>query len=161
MIEVRLAGVSTDSSTGQPVIVLEPLDELSARALPIWIGRPEATSILFALQDIRTSRPMTHDLLLSIIRATGFSVMRVEVTRVEGDTFYACIRLRNGHEEAALDARPSDCIAIAVRVGCPILVEAAVMDEASIIIEDAQEAKIAEFHDFIEHVDPEDFSIDS
>lgn len=158
MIEVRLAGVSTDSATGQPVIVLEPLDELTARALPIWIGRPEATSILFALQDIRTSRPMTHDLLLSVIRATGFSVMRVEVTRLEGGTFYAAIRLRNGEQEAVVDARPSDCVAIAVRVGCPILVADAVMEEASVIIEDAdEEAQIAEFHDFIEHVDPSDF----
>lgn len=161
MIRVEIVSVSADAVSGQPVVLLRPLDDLSPehRVLPIWIGHPEATAILIAIQEVELPRPMTHDLLLDMIEAMGFVVERVEVTRLEGGTYYAAIVLRGEERQLAMDARPSDSIALAVRVGCPVFVAEEVMDEAGVIVEDVdEEQEVEAFRDFLDHVDPSDFT---
>lgn len=162
MLPVRLAGLSIDSLAEQPVILFVPAEEkeeLPTRALPIWIGHAEATSILMALQGIETPRPMTHDLLRDVIDALGYSVDRVEITRLENGTFYANLVLVSGDFEISVDARPSDSIALSVRVGCPIYVDEEVFESAAVEITATvdEEEEIQRFRDFLDTVDPSDF----
>ncbi|MDO9557646.1 MAG: bifunctional nuclease family protein [Coriobacteriia bacterium] len=162
MIQVRIVSVSADAISGQPVVLLRPLDDAKAggdtHVLPIWIGHPEATAILIALQGAEFPRPMTHDLLLSAIKATGFSVTRIEVNRLDGGTYYATITLYGENGDLAIDARPSDSLALAVRAGCPIYVAESVLAEASVVIENVdEEEEVEEFRNFLDHVDPSDF----
>lgn len=162
MMQVRVAGLSLDTTTQQPVLLLTPRDEPTGtavrRALPIWIGQPEATAILLAVQGVEPPRPMTHDLLLASIEATGHLVSRIEVTRLEEGTFYAALVLRGEEREVAVDARPSDSIALAVRCGCPIFVAEEVFAEAAVeVAEVDEEAEVEAFRDFLDHVDPSDF----
>jgi len=163
VLEVRIAGLSVDATTSQPVLLLVPVGERAEsantrRALPIWIGTPEATAILLAIQNVVPPRPMTHDLMLGAIQATGFQVDRIEVTRLDGGTFYASLVLRNEAQVAVVDARPSDCVALAVRSGCPIFVADEVFSEAAVeVTEVDEEAEVERFRDFLEHVDPADF----
>ena len=105
MIEVRIVSVSADAGSGQPVVLLEAVapseggDPVTAhRMIPIWIGHPEANAILLAAQGIELPRPMTHDLLRSVIETLGFFVERIEITRLEEGTFYAALILR-GEED--------------------------------------------------------------
>jgi len=164
MIQVRIAGMNLDAVNQQPVLLLGPLDDAAtregeARVLPIWIGHAEATAILLALQGIIPPRPMTHDLLRGVIEAAGFIVTRVEVARLEEGTYYAAIVLRGEERELAVDARPSDSIALAVRVDCPIYVADEVFAEAAVEIAEAEdeEAEVERFRHFLEGVDPSDF----
>ncbi len=163
MIQVNIVSVSADAISGQPVVLLRPLDDDGvdggARMLPIWIGHPEATAILLAVQGASFPRPMTHDLMTNIIEAAGFAISRVEVTRLNGGTYYASIIMRGEDRELVIDARPSDSIALAVRVGCPIFVAEEVLDEAAVVVEDVdEEQEVEAFRDFLEHVDPSDFT---
>lgn len=165
MIQVRIASLSVDSVSNQPVVILRPLDESAAegRLVPIWIGQTEATAILLALQGILPPRPMTHDLLQSVIEDLGVSLVRVEITRIEGGTFFASLVLsRPDGSVAEVDARPSDSIALAVRTGAPVFIAEQVLEEAAVIEvtgeagEDA-EAEIERFREFLDDVDPSDF----
>lgn len=167
MIEVRIVSVSADSGSGQPVVLLAEVapgagdPAASHRMVPIWIGHPEANAILLAAQGIELPRPMTHDLLRSVIETLGFVVERVEITRLEEGTFYAALMLRGEERTLAVDARPSDCLALAVRVGCPVFIEDSIFDEAAVLIrsvdEDDEEEELERFRDFLDHVDPSDF----
>jgi hypothetical protein len=163
MLEVRIAGLSLDATTEQPVLLLVPADESAdpagvRRALPIWIGHSEATAILLAVQGVEPPRPMTHDLLKAAIEAAGHVVSRVEITRLEGGTFYAALILRGEDREVAIDARPSDSVALAVRFGCPIYVDEVIFDEASVAVTEVdEEEEVERFRDFLDHVDPADF----
>ncbi len=163
MIHVRIASLSVDAVSNQPVIILRPVDEegSEARLLPIWIGHPEATAILLALQDVEPPRPMTHDLLHNVITSFGHIIERVEITRLEEGTFYAALVLRGEEHSVAIDARPSDSIALAVRTGSPIYVAEEVMKEAAVLaeveVEVDEEAEVEQFRDFLEQVDPSDF----
>lgn len=165
MVEVRLAALSVDSRTNQPVIVLRPLTEPvgAGRILPIWIGHPEATAIMLAIEDAEPPRPMTHDLFHHVLEALGAYVERVEITRVEDGTFYAALVVRTEDRTLAIDARPSDSIALAVRFGAPLFVSEQVMEDASVPYEDVEEsidedAAIEEFRAFLESVDPSEFA---
>jgi hypothetical protein len=168
MIEVRIAGVSADSGSGQPVVLLEATEAPESdrpvterRMVPIWIGHPEANAILLAAQGIELPRPMTHDLLRSVIETLGFIVERVEITRLEEGTFYAAVMLRGEDRVLAVDARPSDSLALAVRVGCPVFIEDSIFDEAAVLVRsvdaDDEEQELERFRDFLDHVDPSDF----
>ncbi|MDI6843202.1 MAG: bifunctional nuclease family protein [Anaerosomatales bacterium] len=164
MIEVRIASLNADAATGQPIVLLKPLeDELlgfDGRLLPIWIGHPEATAILLALEGEEFPRPLTHDLLKAAIDALGARVMRVAVTRLEAGTYYAEIVLSTDGGNVVLDARPSDSIALAVRCGCPIYVAEDVFAEAAVHIETEEdvEEELRRFREFLDHVDPSDFT---
>jgi uncharacterized protein len=168
VIQVRIASLAVDPRTSQPVIILRPLDEAAGenRVLPIWIGQPEATAILLALEDVELPRPLTHDLMKNIIETLGAYIERVEITRVEEGTFFAALILRAEERTLAIDARPSDSIALAVRTGAPVFVAESVMDSAAVSDDGGvggvegevdEEAELQAFRDFLDHVDPEDF----
>jgi bifunctional DNase/RNase len=164
MEQVRIASLALDPRSNQPVVLLKPLEEEagSGRLLPIWIGHPEATAILLALEGVETPRPMTHDLLLSLVRTLDNYVERVEITRVDEGTFYAAVILRGEESTRIVDARPSDSIALAIRAGAPIYVADEVMDEAAVPDESVaavdEEEELNAFRNFLDHVDPADFS---
>jgi uncharacterized protein len=163
MVEVRIASIALDPRSNQPVIVLKPLIEIpgNERLLPIWIGHPEATAILLAIEGAEPPRPLTHDLMKSIMETLNSYVERVEITRVEESTFYAAIVVRSEERVVAVDARPSDSIALAVRMGAPIYVAEEVLEAASISDEPGampdEETELAAFREFLDAVDPEDF----
>ena len=169
MIPVRVAGVALDP-TGQHVILLKSIDELpgEARILPIWIGQQEATSILIAVEGAVVPRPLAHDLMRSLLDALDATVRSVAVTRIEEGTFYAEITIDGAFGERVVDGRPSDAIALASRVGAPMWVAEAVMDDAGVpdsVTESVTEAesgvgteeRLDEFKRFLEDVDPDDF----
>ncbi|HEY3317671.1 MAG TPA: bifunctional nuclease family protein [Coriobacteriia bacterium] len=157
MIEVRIHSLNVDADTNQPVIILR--DAESGKLLPIWIGHNEATAILLKLQRVEPPRPLTHDLLFNAIRDMGFVLQRVEITRLEESTFYASLVLRGEEKTIAVDARPSDSIALAVRAHAPIFVAEDVIEEAGLIPDEEydEEAEVERFRDFLENVNPQDF----
>ena len=127
MVEMKVYGLALDEGSQVPVLVLKDMDEVLA--LPIWIGAMEAMAISLVLNDVSLPRPMTHDLLLNVVRTMGGSVARVEVVRLEGGTYYAEIVVAMGGEERRVDARPSDAVALALRAACPIMVARDILDE--------------------------------
>lgn len=161
MIHVRIAGLSLDPVSEQPVLLLVRADDPSSNprlALPIWIGHAEASAILLALQGVEAPRPMTHDLLYTTITTLGFTVARVEITRLDAGTFYASVVLHGHDSEHVVDARPSDSVALAVRAGCTVFVAEEVFTEAAVeVTEVDEEAEVERFRDFLDHVDPSDF----
>jgi bifunctional DNase/RNase len=156
MVRVRIHSLGLDSTSNQPVVLLK--EEAGLRILPIWIGQPEATAILIAMEGVEPPRPMTHDLLLAVLVASGLTLERVEITRLEEATFFAALVLSGTGGVVTIDARPSDSIALAVRAGCPILVADEIMDTAGIVPDDDAEQEVERFRDFLESVDPEDFA---
>lgn len=164
MVQVRVAGVAVDSA-GDHVILLKPMDVLpgEGRILPIWIGAQEATSILIAVEGAEAPRPLAHDLMRAMLESLHADVTRVEVTRIEGGTFYAEVTLDAAGRSVILDARPSDAVALASRTGAPVFVADAVLEEAGIadITGDDEgvdaEENVEEFKRFLEDVDPDDF----
>lgn len=155
MVAVHIHGLGFDETNSQPVVILKEDD--GHRVVPIWIGQPEAMAIMIAIQEVAPPRPLTHDLLLGVISAVGLTIDRVEITRVEEGTFFASLVMRDDSRTIALDARPSDCLALAARVGCPVFVDDEVMRTSAVVPEDEAEQDVAAFRDFLDHVDPEDF----
>jgi hypothetical protein len=162
MVQVRVVGVALDAAR-QYVILLRPLtdDDEGGRMLPIWIGAQEATSIAIAVEGAEPPRPLAHDLMKTILETVSAEVEKVEVTRIDDGTFYAEITILLAGGRRVLDARPSDAIALASRVGAPIWVADAVLADAGIPVAamefDDEEEKLEEFKRFLDEVDPEDF----
>ena len=118
MIEVFVSRLGLDSASNSYVVVLQEKD--GVRLLPIWIGQPEAESIVLHMHNVKRARPLTHDLVRSLIVGMGASLVQVNITRVEDRTYYAELRLEHAGALVTIDARPSDSIAIALRLGAPI-----------------------------------------
>jgi bifunctional DNase/RNase len=118
MIEVIVSRLGLDSSNNNYVVILQ--ERGGTRLLPIWIGQPEAESIVMHMHNVKRPRPITHDLMRSLIMGMDAQLRRVEITRVEKQTYYAELHLQHGETLARIDARPSDGIAIALRLGAPI-----------------------------------------
>lgn len=161
MVQVRVAGVALDA-TGQHVLLLKPIDEMpgDGLVLPIWIGQLEATSILVAVEQAPVPRPLAHDLMRTMLDAVDAQVTRVEVTRIDDGTFYAEITLSTALGDRVIDARPSDAVALASRVGSGIWVDEAVMAEAGVpdvLTETDAAERLDEFKRFLDDVEPEDF----
>lgn len=120
-IEVKIRGLMMDPSSGTPIIILKDVN--SETMLPIWVGAYEANAIALEIEKISPQRPMTHDLLRNVILEMGANVERVVVTELRDNTFFALIIMKDRAGEAVMiDARPSDAIALALRVDCPIFV---------------------------------------
>jgi len=120
-IEVKIRGLMMDPSSGTPIIILKDIN--SETMLPIWVGAYEANAIALEIEKISPQRPMTHDLLRNVILEMGASVERVVVTDLRDNTFFAMIDMKDrAGETVMIDARPSDAIALALRVDCPIFV---------------------------------------
>jgi bifunctional DNase/RNase len=146
----------------QPIVLLKTAD--GNKFLPIWIGHPEAAAILMRLQDAATPRPMTHDLFTDILERLEARVVRIAVTELRENTFYALITVAVDGTEIEIDSRPSDAIALAVRAEAPIYAADAVIEESAIEFEGDeevnQEAVVEEFKRFLDEVKPDDFSTD-
>lgn len=153
MVEMNIIGVRVELPTNQPLILLK--EKNGERVLPIWIGVSEAVAIALKLQDVKTARPMTHDLIKSMLDELDIKTKKVVITEIVNGTFYATITLssKKSHE---ISSRPSDAIALAVRTNMPVYAEEKVLDEASIILESVDD-EVKRFRDFLDHVKPEDF----
>lgn len=156
MIEMNLVGVRVELPTNQPIVLLKESD--GERFLPIWIGAMEATAIAFALQGIVTARPMTHDLMKNVLEELTVRVERIVITELRDGTFYAVIQMQQNGTRHEVSSRPSDAIALAVRVNVPIFVNEEVLTEASIVIRDDEEQEVEKFREFLDQVTPEDFA---
>ena len=166
MIEVELIGVSVEVASNTPIVVLQELTG-SSRSLSIFIGGPEATAIAFALEGVQAPRPLTHDLFKDVLEAVEIEVDHVVVSELKEATFFAELHLTNGTDNWVVSARPSDALALAARVECPIYVNEAVMNEAGVadVVEEDDEVAsgnpeevVEEFRQFIDSVNPEDFA---
>lgn len=157
MIEMKVMGIALDTRTGSPIVVLN--DKENIRALPIWIGSSEASSIIRQIEKIEVSRPMTHDLICSILAETGYMLERVEIHDVAEDTYFANLVLVNDEgEELNIDSRPSDAIAVALRADAPIYVTENVIADSTISTNKSKDERDArDFHDFIQNLKPSDF----
>jgi bifunctional DNase/RNase len=157
--EMVIYGVSYDMVGKQPIVLLKTAE--GKRYLPIWIGADVANAIMSRLQNSVPPRPMTHDLLQSVVDTLGGSVVRVTVTELRENTYYALITLRVDGGEREVDSRPSDAIALAVRAEAPIFAADDVIEESAIELdpesEQGQQAVVEEFRRFLEDVRPEDF----
>jgi bifunctional DNase/RNase len=118
MVEVYVARLGLDSTTNSYVVILQ--EKQGSRLLPIWIGQPEAESIVMQMKSMKRERPLTHDLCKRLILGLGGSLRRVEITRVQKNTYFAELHLVRGTDVVKIDARPSDSIAIALRLSAPI-----------------------------------------
>lgn len=157
MIEMKVMGIALDTRTGSPIVVLHDMD--NRKALPIWIGSAEASAIIRRIENIEVSRPMTHDLIASIVEKAGGTIDRVEINDVEKETYYAIIYIKDKEgNEVEIDARPSDAIAVAIRVDAPIFVTANVLANGSVSCDAAKDEEEAqEFRSFIQSIKPSDF----
>lgn len=129
MIEMKVFGLALDDDTQAPVLILRDLEENTT--LPIWIGAMEAMAISLTLNGVKLPRPMTHDLLLSVIETMGGQVRAVSVTGLVDGTFFAVISVQQGENTLEIDARPSDAVALALRSGASILVDPKVIEALS------------------------------
>ena len=158
MIEMSLVGVRVEVPTNQPIVLLREGD--GGRYLPIFIGPPEATAIVYALQGMETPRPMTHDLFKTVLDETTLQLKQVVITELHEGTFYAEIELARNGASFRISSRPSDAIALAVRYeeAVPIFAEEAVIEEAGVLCEpEDEEEPVEEFREFLDKVSPEDF----
>ncbi len=158
MREMQIYGVSFDMVGKQPIVLLKTVDD--NRFLPIWIGHPEAAAILMKLQGADTPRPMTHDLIVDILDQVESKCERISITELRDNTFYASITLSANGSEVEIDSRPSDALAMAVRLGVPIFVAEEVIDESSIEFDQGEEDNeqvVEKFKDFLDDISPEDF----
>ena len=120
-VEMKVRGLALDPLSNMPIIILR--DEEDKRSLPIWVGIFEANAIALELEKIATPRPMTHDLMKNILEALDAHVTKIVVNDLKENTFFAVIHLRVGESEITVDSRPSDAIALALRVAAPIFVD--------------------------------------
>jgi bifunctional DNase/RNase len=157
MIELKLIGVRVELPGNQPIVLLKESE--GERYLPIWIGTAEATAIAFALQGVVTARPMTHDLMKNVLDELQVAVERILITELREGTFYATIQMARNGTRLEVSSRPSDAIALAVRLGTPIFAAEDVLGEASIVIreDEEQEEEVEKFREFLDNVRPEDF----
>ncbi|MDP9242786.1 MAG: bifunctional nuclease family protein, partial [Actinomycetota bacterium] len=132
MRRMTLAGVRVELPTNQPIVLLK--EDEGERYLPIWIGAAEAAAIAFAIQGVVTPRPMTHDLMKNLLEEVGAEVERIEITELREGTYYANINMKMNGNAYEISARPSDAIALAVRVEAPIFADEEVLTDASILI---------------------------
>ncbi len=161
MSEVRVVGIRVDQPANQPVLLLR--EAAGDRYLPIWIGPNEANAIILEQQGVEPARPLTHDLFRDVIGALGRSLKEVRIVDLQEGTFYADMIF---DQDVRVSARPSDSVAIALRMGVPIFVEDAVLDEAGLLIPDEGDAEtsgalredeVEKFKEFLDSVSPDDF----
>jgi bifunctional DNase/RNase len=154
LIEMSIKGLMVDPITNMPIVILK--DKLGERVLSIWVGIFEANAIALQIENVSTPRPMTHDLLRNIITDLDGSVDRVVVSDLKDNTFFAIIHLTVRGERIAVDARPSDAIALALRTRSPILVEETVIDNAKTVDFTAEPGDNARLQKWLESLDPEE-----
>jgi bifunctional DNase/RNase len=160
LVELNLVGVRLEVPSNVPVLMLKETNG-KLRELPIFIGGPEASAIHYALEGIVPERPLTHDLLVAVVSELGGSIEKVVLTEVVEHTYFAEIEIAVKGATSRVSSRPSDAVAIAVRVGAPIFAESALMDSAAkeppVVQPDEEEGILDDFRQFIDSISPEDF----
>jgi bifunctional DNase/RNase len=151
--ELSVVGVRVELPSNQPIVLLKEVD--GDRYLPIWIGAVEATAIAYEQQGVKPPRPLTHDLLRDILTAVNAPLRAVEIMELKDNVYFADLLLGDG---VRVSARPSDSIALALRVGAPIRCAEQILTDVGIVIPDEQEDEVEKFREFLEQVTPEDFA---
>lgn len=154
LVEMTIRGLMVDPVTNMPIVVLR--DAEGDRVLPIWVGIFEANAIALQIENIEAPRPMTHDLLRNVIGDLNGAVERVVVSELKDSTFYAMIHLRVGADAIAVDARPSDAIALALRASAPILVDESVIEGAKTLAPTPDKEDSERLSTWLESLDPEE-----
>jgi len=166
MIEVVVSRLGLDSSTQSYVVILQEKD--GQRLLPIWIGQPEAESIVMQMHNIKRVRPLTHDLCKSLIVGLGGALQKVHITRVEKNTYYAELHIARNGDVVQVDARPSDSIAIALRLSAPIFASETLLSDVQVeestessfdpeALRPSSELNAEQLKEYLERLRPEDF----
>jgi bifunctional DNase/RNase len=153
-IEMSIKGLMVDPITNMPIVILRDKD--GQKVLPIWVGIFEANAIALQIENISTPRPMTHDLLRNVITDLKATVQKVVVCDLQENTFYALIYLGLNGDTVAIDARPSDAIALALRTRAPIFVEETVIDSAKTVDFTTDKNDSDRLHKWLESLDPDD-----
>jgi uncharacterized protein len=161
VLELTVVGVRVELPSNQPIVLLK--EAAGDRYLPIWIGAVEATAIALAQQGVVPARPLTHDLLKDVLEGLGAELSAVTITDLRDGIYFADLQFRSG---VTISARPSDAIALAIRVGTTIYAEEAVLAEAGVSIPDEAESEnevevVERFREFLDQVSPEDFETGS
>lgn len=145
MIQMKVEGLLFDPRSNMYILLLKEVD--GKATLPIWIGKPEADSIALALGKVETPRPLTHDLIKNIAESLKIKITKITVTEIQDNTYYALVCLNDGKKETLIDSRPSDAIAVALRVNAPIFVDERVVGQKS----------TDELEEWLKNLKPEDF----
>jgi bifunctional DNase/RNase len=153
-VEMKIRGLIMDSSTNTPIVILK--DGPGAVVLPIWVGIYEANAIALEIEKVQTPRPMTHDLIRNLVVGMNASLSKVVVNELRDDTFYALIWLEKDGETWAIDARPSDALALALRMDCPIFVEEDVLKSSKVAAAAADPGSSDELRRWLENLGDED-----
>lgn len=165
--EVSILRLGLDRTNNSYVVVLQEKD--GDRLLPIWIGQPEAESIVIEMNSLRRARPLTHDLCKSLIVGLGGTLRRIQITKVEDRTYYAELHIARGDRVVQVDARPSDSIAIALRFSAPIFVEESLLtelvladsaeqiEETEPLAEASEQMSAEQLQEYLQNLRPEDF----
>jgi uncharacterized protein len=159
MIEMQLGGLGFDPKNMSPIVLLRDGEERNF--LPIWIGMFEAASIAMELQEFKPPRPMTHDLMMTIMKSLEATVKKIIINEIVDNTFYAVIEVQSKDSKTdiiKIDARPSDAIAVAVRTSVPIYVTESVMIKAKMVNSEKDEEETKKFKEFVDNINPNDFS---
>ncbi|HEX7540245.1 MAG TPA: bifunctional nuclease family protein [Syntrophales bacterium] len=159
-VEMKVSGLTIDPLTNTPIVILKDLE--GKRAVPIWIGLFEASAIATELEKISFSRPMTHDLMRDLLKILAAKVSRIEIIDLRNNTFFACIHLQRNGDTLIVDSRPSDAIALALRVNCPIFIDETVIEKSRNIdfakkVDELDKKKTEELKEFLENLPEEDF----
>jgi bifunctional DNase/RNase len=159
-VEMKVSGLTIDPLTNTPIVILKDLE--GKRAVPIWIGLFEASAIATELEKISFSRPMTHDLMRDLLKILEAKVKRIEIIDLRNNTFFACIHLQRNGDTLIIDSRPSDAIALALRVNCPIFIDEKVIEKSRNIdfakkVDELDKKKTEELKEFLENLPEEDF----
>ena len=155
LIQMTVRGIALDPITNMPIIILKDVDE--RKALPIWVGIFEANAIALELEKVTTPRPMTHDLLKSVLDGLGVTVRQVIVNALKDNTFFAVIELNSNGAVINIDSRPSDAIALALRVNAPIFVAENVVAQAKSVEISEEKEETDKWKEWLENLKPEDF----
>lgn len=162
MVEVHVSGLAIDEKTKSPVVILQEVD--GKRILPIWIGQNEANAIALEMAGQKFQRPLTHDLLITVIKGLRASVVKVMISELKENTFYATILIKYDSQMLAVDARPSDSIALALRARSPIFVSEKLFDggsgeklEEKSLRHLSEKEQADELRRYLENLNPEDF----
>ena len=155
LIQMTVRGIALDPITNMPIIILKDVDE--RKALPIWVGIFEANAIALELEKVTTPRPMTHDLIKSVLDGLGVTVRQVIVNDLKDNTFFAVIELSSNGAVINIDSRPSDAIALALRVNAPIFVTEKVVAQAKSVEISEEKEETDNWKEWLENLKPEDF----
>ena len=153
-VEMKIRGLIVDPSTNMPIVLLK--DPQSEALLPIWVGIYEAQAIALEVEKAQAPRPLTHDLLKNLVHGLNAQVQRVVVTELKDDTFYAVIWMEQNGEVVAMDSRPSDALALALRADCPIFVDEDVLRAAKVLPNPAEQASSQDVRKWLESLGDED-----